>query len=411
MRFTDRSIAALKPKPGRYEVWEDGRTGLGVRVSPSGRKTWVYLYRFDGKPRRMTIGIYPALGLASARVQHSTAREQLGRDIDPGSLRVAQRHADRRAETVSDLIDEYLSKYARPKKRDKGKADERALNREVLPLWGRKKAKAITRRDVIRLLDGIVERGSPIMANRLLEIVRRMFAFGVERGILEDSPCILVKPPSPERARDRTLSADEIKTLWSKLDSAKMRDGTKLALRLLLVTGQRRSEVVMAPWSEFNTEAATWDIPAERTKNGCPHSVPLSSLALDLLAQAKKLAVESGWVFPGPSEAKRVTMTPGAVSQAVHANLAHFGIEPFSPHDLRRTFTSGMSELGIDRLTEQRLLNHLDQTVTGRHYDRYNRWPERVRAMDAWATHLIEITTSEAMPENVVKLPTGRETA
>ena len=97
MRFTDRSIAAIKPKSERYEVWEDSRTGLGVRVSPAGRKSFIYMYRFDGKPRRMTLGTYPAIGLASARVKHAKAKETLGKGGDPGALHVEKRRAERHA--------------------------------------------------------------------------------------------------------------------------------------------------------------------------------------------------------------------------------------------------------------------------------------------------------------------------
>ncbi len=91
MRLTDRSIKALKPKAERHEVWEDGRTGLGVRVSPAGRRSWIYMYRFEGRPRRMTLGTYPALSLANARVKHAQAKERLEKGEDPGALHVEKR--------------------------------------------------------------------------------------------------------------------------------------------------------------------------------------------------------------------------------------------------------------------------------------------------------------------------------
>ena len=120
MRFTDKGIAALKAKAERYEMWESNRTGLGVRVSPAGRKSWVYMYRFDGRPRRMTFGTYPAMGLAKARIKHAQAKEQLEKGTDPGTLHVEQRRAERQAETVQDLANEYLEKWARPRKRSAG---------------------------------------------------------------------------------------------------------------------------------------------------------------------------------------------------------------------------------------------------------------------------------------------------
>ncbi len=174
MRYTDKGLAALKPKAERYEVWEDGRTGLGVRVSPKGRKSWVYMYRFNGTLRRMCFGTYPAVGLASARVKHANAKELLTKGTDPGAQQIERKRAERDAETVSDIAEEYLEKWARPRKRSAGE-DERILRKDVLPAWGAKKAKEIRRRDVILLLDKIVERGAPIGANRTLGVKRSIW--------------------------------------------------------------------------------------------------------------------------------------------------------------------------------------------------------------------------------------------
>ena len=114
MKLTVRGLDALKPKAERYEMWEAGRTGLGCRVSPKGRKTFVFMYRFGGKARRMGLGTYPLISLASARVKHSTAKEALSKGIDPGAQQVAQKQTERNAETVADLIDEFIEKWARP---------------------------------------------------------------------------------------------------------------------------------------------------------------------------------------------------------------------------------------------------------------------------------------------------------
>ena len=205
MRLTDRGIAALKAKAKRHEVWEDGRTGLGVRVSTVGRKSWVYMYRFNGKPRRMTLGTYPTISLASVRVKHANAKELLAKGTDPGALHIEKRRAERQAETVQNLADEYLEKWARPRKKSAAE-DERILRKDVLPAWGTRKAKSITRRDVILLLDTIVERGAPIAANRTLGVIRRVFNFAISRDLLDTTPVAMVKPPAKENQRERVLS-------------------------------------------------------------------------------------------------------------------------------------------------------------------------------------------------------------
>ena len=151
MRFTDRSIKALRPKSERYEEWQDGRTGLGMRVSATGRKSWIFMYRFDGRARRMTLGTYPKVPLVTAGVKHAKAKETLQKGVDPGAELVKARKAERGAETVADLAEIYLKKWARPRKRS-APEDERVLRRDVLPHWGKRKAREIRRRDVIESL-------------------------------------------------------------------------------------------------------------------------------------------------------------------------------------------------------------------------------------------------------------------
>ena len=245
MKFTDRSIAALKPGTARYEKWEDGRAGLGVRVSPKGRKSWIYMYRFGGKARRMGLGTYPVVGLASAHVKHAQAKELLNKGIDPGAQQIERKRVERDAQTVNDLAEEYLEKWARPRKRSAGE-DERILRKDVLPAWGTRKARDIRRRDVILLLDTIVERGAPIAANRTLGVVRRMFNFAVSRDILDATPVAMVKAPAKEMPRERVLSPSEIRIFWNDLDRAPISPGIVLALKLQLVTAQRKGEVIGA---------------------------------------------------------------------------------------------------------------------------------------------------------------------
>lgn len=405
MRLTDRGIAGLKPKSERYEAWEDGRTGLGVRVSNRGRKSWVFMYRFNGKPRRMTLGTYPAVGLADARVKHANAKAQLEKGIDPGVEEVARKHAERTAETVADLAEEYLEKHARPLKRSAA-ADERALRKEVIPAWGTRKANSITRRDIITLLDGVVDRGSPVMANRLLALLRRMFAFAVERDILGATPCVLIKAPAKETPRDRVLSSTEIKTFWKGLEKARMAPQTRLALKLMLTTAQRRDEVVSAPWSEFDLFEGVWEIPAARSKNGHAHRVPLSPLTCDLLREVQELGGDSTWLFPSPKG--NGPIDPAAVSHAIRNNLSEIGVDGMTPHDLRRTAASHMTELGIPRLVVSKVLGHSDGSITAV-YDRFEYWPQKKQALEAWAARLEEIVSGKPATSNVVELATAAQ--
>lgn len=405
MRFTDKGIAALKVKADRYEVWEDGKTGLGVRISPKGRKSWTYMYRFEGAPRRMSLGTYPTLSLANARVKHAKAKADLEKGIDPGAKQLERKRAERAAETVAELVEEYLEKWARPRKRSAAE-DERNLRKEVLPLWGGRKAKDIKRRDVIALLDEIVSRGSPIQANRTLAVIRKMFNFAVSRDILDATPVAMVKAPAKENQRDRVLSADEIRTLWRGLETAPMSEGVKLVIKLQLVTAQRKGEIVGAALDEFDFEDNVWTIPAERSKNGQAHRVPLSPMALELIRRAQRLAdtndlFPSHWLFPSPTVDGPVGRV--AVNHALYKTLPAIGLENMTPHDLRRTAASNMTAVGINRLVVSKILNHVETGVTAV-YDRHSYDAEKRHALEAWAARLEDIVNGKPATSNVVSL-------
>jgi len=400
VRLTDKAVAALKPKPARYEVWEG--YGFGVRVTPRGAKSWVLVYRFQGRPRRLTIGTYPAIGLADARIKSNQARKLVELGKDPGAEIVVERRAEREADTVAELVDDYLAKWARPRKRSAGE-DERILFKDVVPVWGRSKAKDITRRDVVALLDRIAARGAPIGANRTLAIVRRMFNWGVSRDLVAANPCNQVRGPGEERQRDRVLKASEIAAFWNGLDDAAMSAEVRSALRLLLVTGQRRGEVVSAAWEEIDADNNVWTIPGGRSKNALPHRVPLSRTALDLLRDIRAAAGQSKWLFPSPRGDKPISGP--AVDHALRRCRGSLGLEGVTPHDLRRTAASTMASMGTSRLVVSRILNHVERGVTAV-YDRYGYDNEKREALNAWGQRLEQMIGRET-EANVMPIGSG----
>ena len=213
-KLTDVRVKSLKPKDVRYEVWDPAAPGFGVRITPKGIKSFVFVYRFDGKSRRMTIGRYPKLKLAQARIKYAEAKAELEeKGVDPGKTVVDSRAAARQSPTVSQLADEYMEKWAKPRKRS-WKEDRRLLDHDVIPAIGRRKAKTVKRRDIRLMLDEIIERGAPITANRVLAVVRKMFRFAISRDIVQVNPCEAIEAPAKESSRERVLSESEIKTLW-----------------------------------------------------------------------------------------------------------------------------------------------------------------------------------------------------
>lgn len=411
MKFTDRSIASLKPKQERYIEWEDNGKGFGIRVSPKGKKTFIYMYRFNGMARMMTLGNYPRLSLADAHIEHSSAVKLLEKDIDPGKSRVDKNKAEREADTVNELVDDYLEKWAKPRKRS-WEEDERILKKDILPKWKHRKAKDIQRKDVIAILDEVVNRGAAIQANRTFGIIRKMFNFAVSRDIVPYSPCAGVSPPSAENQRDRVLNEKEIKQLWTKLDTAKMHKNTKLAIKLILTTAQRAGEVASAEWSEFDQDNGWWTIPARKTKNKLPHRVPLSPLAEKLLKEIKPYSGDSIYLFPSPLSPRKPKMNPkrqsnaqpeklkdkpideSALGHALRNNLTVLGLTNVVPHDLRRTAASHITGTGISRLVVSKLLNHVERGVTAV-YDRYSYDAEKRKAMNDWSKKINTILAAK----------------
>src|SRR5665213_3307517 len=432
-RLTDSRIARLKAKSSRYEVWDDAGYGFGLRVGQGGTKSFVLVYHFGGEPRRLTLGVYPKMGLADAHLAAGAARKMLGLGKDPAKAAVAERDAEAKAETVDQLIADYMLRHARPKKRSADQ-DERFLEREVLPHWRAKKVKDIRRRDIVSLLDRIVDRGSPATANKTLAIVRRMLSFAVERGIIELSPCFGVRAPHQEKPRERVLAAVEIEAFWTVLQASGMEDNLKQLLRFLLATGTRRGEVAELHEREIDMTARTWTLPAFRSKNGRERIIPLSPLALAVLAEAKPFYPKdadgrpaeksTGWIFPSgrtgepyqgrsidhacrdlfvPRDRNRGRRRNGATARKSPPLAA---LPRFTPRDLRRTVATMMREIGVSRSDVGLVLGHTDRTVTARVYDRYEGLPEKKRALDLWSKRLTEIIAGkiELKTTNVVEL-------
>lgn len=411
--FTERGIKAEKPLEGQTkfrDIRENKGEGFALTVFPSGKKSFIYIYHFGGRKRRMTLGKYPQCGLAEAKTLHREALTILNSGKDPADEKQKAKIAVRDSSTVEGLIEEYLEKWARPNKRS-AKADERCLYKDVKPYWGKLKAKDVTRRDVVLLLDRIKERGAPIAANRALACIRRMFNFGIERDIVNVNPCAAVKAVAKEVRCDRVLSEEEIRILWQALDQDTNQDNplhkihmsveTKLVLKLQFATAQRKGEVVAAEWDELDLVSGWWTIPAIKAKNGQTHRVPLSSLAIELLNQIKQLSGISRFLFP--AKLKDTHITGSSIDHAVR-RCNFNGIKAWTPHDIRRTTASHLTALSISRLVVSKILNHSENNSVTAVYDRHSYDPEKQHALEKWAQKLQEIIYGEEKMSNIISL-------
>jgi integrase len=235
----------------------------------------------------------------------------------------------------------------------------------------------------------------------------------VSEGYLNASPVQGIGQRVKEQSRSRSLSEREIHAFWTGLDKAKMAAGTKLALRLALVTGQRIGEVCGALKSEVNLDKAEWLIPARRVKNRRDHSVPLSPMAVELFRQASELSGESPFLFPSRPRSNLVKreqhLASHGVAHAMQGALKELGLagNPATPHDLRRTVASHLAAMGIGENVVARVLNHaseIGKTITGAVYIRHSFAAEKRHALEAWAAELERIVIAGPAADNVVKI-------
>src|SRR3954469_14570824 len=281
--LTAQSVERLKPDTAkRLEIPDGLLPGLYLVIQPSGAKAWAVRYRHATKPRKLTLGPYPALDLSTARDRARDALQVVALGRDPGAEKQEERRASRDGSSERDLfstvVDTFLERHARAKTKERSAEEaERIFRKHVLPVWGERQVQDIARRDVIELLDRLVDAGKPVLANRTLAHVRKFFNWCIERSILDASPCIRLTAPADEKSRDRVLSDSEMRLVWKASERIGFPFGP--FVQLLILTAQSRDEVAGARRRELHEAGKVWTIPSTRTKNSEPHDVPLSDPA------------------------------------------------------------------------------------------------------------------------------------
>lgn len=375
--FSDVYLRTLKTA-NRKDHYDAVQRGLGVRVAPSGLKTWFVMRRVDGRQRRVTIGRYPETGLAAARLEAARLLEDLAAGKAPKRVIVP---------TFVSVMEDWLNRDQNSKKSANEK--ERALKLDAIPALGNRAIDKITRTDIRNLLDKIVDRGASIHANRVLAYLRRLFNWAVDREIIEKSPAFGIKPPVSERSRDRTLSTIELTAVWQAMVNMSGPFGP--CFQMLLLTGQRRSEVAGMRWSEIDLDKGEWTIPGGRAKNGKAHIVHLSKEAKDILSALHRLE-GSDLVFTTTGS------TPISGFSKAKAELDKLStVVGWTIHDLRRTFaTITTGDLGIEPAVVDKILNHSSGVVTGvaAVYQRHAYLDQRRKAMERWGQYVEELQSA-----------------
>jgi integrase len=424
-RLTAKTVENIKPSTTRREVPDGEVRGMYLVIQPSGAKSYALRYRHAGKPRKLTIG--PAeMGLGEARKLAASARAAIAGGKDPQGEKAVAKEAVRegavvKRDSVAAIVADFVEKHVRrSNKPSTAKEYERLLAKEIVGPWRGRRLADISRRDVNRLLDDIVERGAPIAANRVLAILRSFCKWAVSREIIEHSPCDGVMARSTETPRDRVLDDRELTLVWRAADTLGW--PFSAIVRLLLLTGQRRGEVVGLRWDEIDFEKQLWLLPGARTKNRRSHVLPLSSAAIEILSALPRIENGGGLVFPagfvrrtthgqGPVPISGFSVPKRRLDRAI-AELAEEDSVPLAQwgfHDLRRSCASGMARLGVELHVIERCLNHVSGSFGGivAVYQKHRFEDGMRRAMDIWAGHVATFVSGDAA-SNVVELGRAR---
>ncbi|MCC5871537.1 MAG: tyrosine-type recombinase/integrase [Gammaproteobacteria bacterium] len=390
--MTEKAVERLNPpKSGRVEYHDTVVSGLSLRVTDKGRKSWSLLYRLPGDPRkrRLTLGVYPAVALTGKEGARERAKDALGKLAGGGDPAADKARQRKDPHLVESVIDDFEKRHLSTLK-DGGKA-KRILKADVIPAWGRRRISDITRRDVLDLIEEKAQT-APVGANRLLAWVRRLFSWAVNRGLLEHNPASRIPKPSREAARERVLTDAEILTVWQSCEAEGYPYG--LFVQFCLLTGQRRGEVQQMKWADLSN--GVWTLPT--TKAGRAHEVPLPKQAKAILDRCPKMGE---FVFT-----KRVK-APIGVSSTWKARIAP-EVPGWTLHDLRRTAASGMARLGVQPHVIARVLNHAETGITGRVYVRHGWLDEKRAALDLWAKKVAAIVEKKSGPAEVVPMEAAR---
>ena len=406
--LTDRKLKSLRAAAdGRpYDVKDTEVRGLRVRVMPN-TKTFVLLARFPGNKQatRQSLGTYGELTLQEARDKARAWRSQLKKKIDPRAEEEKQRLAEQRKQenSFASVCEEFIKRHV--KKTRKADVVERELRREFVARWGARPITDITQHDVVAVIDETVDRGAPYQAHNLLGHVRTLFNWAIARGVygLDKSPCDRMRPAAvigKKQARQRVLIDKEMRAFWRASKGIGYPYGA--LFQMLLLTGQRKSEIAEARWSEFDLQKKLWVIPPERMKADAAHIVPLSD---DVLAILKALPrFKSGDCLFSTTFGKKpvngFSKAKDRLDELIEKDLGKAAA--FVLHDLRRTFRTGLSAIpGISDLVRELVIGH---TKPGLHkvYDQYAYLDEKRFALDAWSARLRSIVNPT--PANVVEL-------
>ena len=390
---------------------------LALRVYASGTKSWGVRYRSGGRGSawsRQTLGPFEALDNRAARSKAADIYKRVAEGGDPAHE--AKHETEKRltgGKDIAWLLDEWIERHCTENVKPKTTENyKQILTTHLLPQCGSRSIGSITKRDMIDTLDRIKEDASAGMAERVRLYAAAMFNWAASEDIIDIPPTYNLKARAKKRSRERTLSDDEIRAIWKACGEYRRGESSYGPfIRMLIVTGQRRSEIAAMRRAEIDLEKLRYMIPAERNKSGRTHDVPLSPQAIRIIKP--RLNEEYDHIFPAARAMYAGIDTPDMIAldkpmsgwAKMKKGLDKLsGVIDWTQHDICRTVGTNLAELEVPRLTISRILNHKEGGVTSI-YDRHSYFKEKLAALELWGRRLDQILTPDG-GENVVPLPT-----
>jgi integrase len=394
MPLTDTAIRSAKPKDKAFKLFDSG--GLYLEINPAGGKWWRWKYRFGGKEKRISFGVYPDVSLKLARERRDTSRKQLAAGIDPAEARKAERLAQAGAESFEAIAREWHTKFSPGWVASHGDRILRRLERDIFPWIGKRPIADIKAPDLLAVLRRIESRGALETTHRAMQNCGQVFRYAVATGRTERDPTGDLRGALPPPKEEHHASIIEPKLIGALLRAIDAYEGyfvTKCALRLAPLVFVRPGELRKAQWSEIDLEKAEWRIPAERMKMGEQHIIPLSHQSVEILRELEPLTNRGfparpdmpHYVFPGGRSRERPMS-----ENAVLAALRRMGYtkEEMTGHGFRSMASTLLHEQGWNHQAIERQLAHAERNAVSAAYNFAEHLPERRKMMQSWADYL-----------------------
>jgi integrase len=397
MPLTDTTIRSAKPQAKPFRLFDGG--ALYLLVNPAGGKWWRWKYRFGGKAKGLSFGVYPDVSLKSAREKRDTARHQLVAGVDPGAARKAEKRAQAGAESFEAIAREWHSKFSPGWVASHGDRILRRLEKDLFPWLGKRPIAEIKPPELLTVLRRIESRGALETTHRAMQNCGQIFRYAVATGRAERDPTGDLRgalPPPKEKHHASIIEPKRIAELLRAIDAYQGYIVTKCALRLAPLVFVRPGELRRAQWPEIDLEKSEWRIPAARMKMREQHIVPLARQAVEILGELEPL---TNRIFPSRPDAPRYVFPSARTYErpmsenAVLAALRRMGYtkDEMTGHGFRSMASTLLHEQGWNHQAIERQLAHAERNAVSAAYNFAEHLAERRKMMQAWADYLDRI--------------------